>query len=117
MLATGDAAPDITEIFASLHFRGRRRMVGTDRADIAEPVAERLSFVVRAKWRRALGESTQLFHVLVCEDEVMRTGLTSHIDSFGPSPCDEVNAASAAHMNNVKPAAGFPGGVDRATDR
>src|ERR1051326_3756223 len=117
MLTAGNAAPDIEEIFALFHFRRRRRMVGADRCDIAEPVAKLALFIAGPKRRRTLGDRAELLHVLVREHQVMRTRLASHIDSFRSCLRHKGDARSTAHMNDVESTTGFRRNIDRATNR
>src|SRR5437762_13019474 len=102
MLATRDAAPDIKEILTLFHFWRRRRMVGTDRGNVAQPLAQLALIIGRTQRRGALSDGAKLFHVLVGEHQVMRTSLTGHIDSGRTSLGDKRNAGSAADMNDVK---------------
>src|SRR3989440_9997287 len=117
MLTTGDAAPDIEEILALFHFRRRRRMIGADRCDVAQSLAELALFVIESERRRAFRDGAELFHVLLRQDEIMRTGFAGDIDPPRPRLGHERDAAAATHMDDVQPAASFRGDLVRATDR
>src|SRR5205085_10803491 len=117
MLTAGDAAPDIEEILATFHFRRRRRMIGADRSDVAQSLAELALFVIGPKRRRAFGDGAELFHVVLRKHQVMRTGFAGHIDPPPARLGDERAAAAATRMDDVQPAAGLRGALARETDR
>src|SRR4051812_20375365 len=116
MLTTGDAAPDIKEIFTLFHFRWGRRMIGADRGDGLQPGAKTSLFIGRSKRRRALRDSAEPFHIRLRQDEVMRAGFTGHIDSVCTRFGDKRHAASAADMHDVESATALRRSVDRAAD-
>src|SRR5438270_10682136 len=117
MLTTGDTAPDIEEILALFHFRRRRRMIGADRCDVAQSLAELALFVIGSERRRAFRDGAEPFHIVLRQHEVMRTGFAGDIDPPPARVGDERDAPTATHMDDVQPAAGFRGDLDRATDR
>src|SRR4051794_10833533 len=92
-------------------------MVGADGRDVAHPRAELELIVVRTKWWRAFRDSAEAFHILIGQDEVMRTGFAGHVDSSCARFSHERDYATATDVDDVKPAAGFRGDIDRATDR
>ena len=92
-------------------------MIRADRGDIAKPVAELALFFVRAKGRRTFSDGAELFHVVLRQNQIVRTSFAGHVDPAGARFGDDRYATPATHMHDVQPTAGFRGELDRDADR
>ena len=119
-LQGGDAAPRLREVaqVESLELRGARRVVGDDAVDrpVGESPPQLLAVVRLPDGRAALELRRPSRDLLGRERQVVRTGLGGDPDAVPARLGDEGERVAAGEVEDVRPSARGPGGLDDPAD-